>query len=84
MGQQVPECYRAPVLRHVHHATVRLEELCAQLLARFQGRWVPGEGALALRHGAPAACRIVAPLDSPAGSGAEMHGRLRAVTNAWA
>ena len=59
------------MLRHVHHATVRLDELCAQLLARFQGRWVPGEGALALRHGAPAACRIIAPLDQ-AGSGAAL------------
>ncbi|KAK9821961.1 hypothetical protein WJX81_005263 [Elliptochloris bilobata] len=66
---EVPECYRAPVLRHVHHATVRLEELCTQLLARFQGRWVPGEGALALRNGTPATCCVTAALNPPAGSG---------------
>jgi hypothetical protein len=60
---QVPECYKGPVLRRVHFATARLDELCARLLAAFAGRWVPGEGALALRDGAPAACRVVAALD---------------------
>jgi hypothetical protein len=60
---QVPECYKGPVLRRVHFATARLDELCARLLAAFAGRWVPGEGALALRDGVPAACRVVAALD---------------------
>lgn len=73
-AQQVPECYKGPVLRHVHHATVRLEELCGQLLKRFQGRWVPGEGALASRAGAPAACRVIAALELPEAPGARCAG----------
>lgn len=62
------------MLRHVHHATVRIEELCGQLLKRFQGRWVPGEGALASRAGAPAACRVIAALEPPEASGARCAG----------
>ena len=55
---QFPACYEEPVVRMVHHALAKPDEIVTRLLAHFKERLVPGEEAIALRSGTPAACVV--------------------------
>lgn len=77
---QFPACYEEPVVRMVHHALAKPDEMVTRLLAHFKERLVPGEEAVALRSGAPAPCIIVQSLGpdgldagASAGSSCMMH-----------
>ncbi|KAK9865721.1 hypothetical protein WJX84_004504 [Apatococcus fuscideae] len=65
-----PACYEEPVVRMVHHALAKPDEMVTRLLAHFKERLVPGEEAVALRNGAPAPCIVVQSL-GPDGLDAE-------------
>ncbi|KAK9860443.1 hypothetical protein WJX84_001872 [Apatococcus fuscideae] len=65
-----PACYEEPVVRMVHHALAKPDEIVTRLLAHFKERLVPGEEAIALRSGTPAAC-VVAQCLGPDGLDAD-------------
>ncbi|CAD7702456.1 unnamed protein product [Ostreobium quekettii] len=56
---QFPECFEGPVLRLVHHSTLRPDELCHRVLTHFRNNFVPGEEVLGMRGEKPEPCRIL-------------------------
>lgn len=63
MCVQFPDCYEGPVAKLVHHATLKLDDLCQRLVAYFKDRFVPGEEVLGVRDEIETACRIIAAVD---------------------
>lgn len=56
---QVPECYEEHLLRFVHHATGKLEDVAAQAVAEFQDRIIVGEEVSARLGEADRPCSVL-------------------------
>lgn len=56
---QVPECYEEHLLRAVHHATGKLEDVAAEVVAEFQDRIVVGEEVSARIGDAQRPCMVL-------------------------
>ncbi|KAK9824389.1 hypothetical protein WJX72_009931 [[Myrmecia] bisecta] len=57
--EKFPDVYEGPVLRLVHHATQKADDLCSTILSHFRERFVPGEDVHGLDPGLVNPCRIV-------------------------
>ncbi len=61
---QFPDCYEEAVIKLVHYATLKEEELSQRVVSYFQDRFVAGEVVLGSREGGKQApCTVVAALD---------------------
>jgi hypothetical protein len=63
---QFPDCYEEAVIKLVHYATLKEEELSQRVVSYFKDRFVAGEVVLGIKDGKEACCKILAALD-PAG-----------------
>jgi len=63
---QFPDCYEEAVIKLVHYATLKEEELSHRVVSYFKDRFVAGEVVLGCREGKEGVCTVVAALD-PAG-----------------
>ena len=60
---QFPDCYEAAVIKMVHYATLKEEDLSQRVVSYFKDRFVAGEVVLGRREGKQAQCTVVAALD---------------------
>lgn len=60
---QFPDCYEEAVIKLVHHATLKEDELSQRVISYFKDRFVSGETVFGIKDGQEKNCRIVAPLD---------------------
>ena len=60
---QFPDCYEAAVIKMVHYATLKEEDLSQRVVSYFKDRFVAGEVVLVRREGKQTPCTVVAAVD---------------------
>ena len=60
---QFPDCYEEAVIKLVHHATLKEDELSQRVLSYFKDRFVPGEAVLGITDGEERMCQIITSLE---------------------
>ena len=60
---QFPDCYEEAVIKLVHHATLKEDELSQRVVSYFKDRFVSGETVFGIHDGQEKNCKIIAALD---------------------
>lgn len=60
---QFPDCYEEAVIKLVHHATLKEDELSQRVVSYFKDRFVTGEAVLGIKDGAEKTCKIISSLE---------------------
>lgn len=59
---QFPDCYEEAVIKLVHHATLKEDELSQRVVSYFKDRFVTGEAVLGIKDSVEKTCKIISSL----------------------
>ena len=77
---QFPAIYEEPIIRMVHHSTLKLDDLSGRIAAHFRDSFVCGEEVLGTKDTVPTPCRVVAVHEAASSEGTHT---LYTSSNVW-